>query len=234
MSLPRFKALSFDAADTLIYLPTGVGQPYAEVARSHGVGGAVTPADWEAAFRRAWKAIPELGATADGGPFPDDQRGWWADLVHLVIKDLRLALSAEEEQALFGDLWNHFAKSGVWQVYPEVHRVLGQLQDEGIKLVIISNFDKRLLPVLEHERLSRYFDTVYLSSVHGADKPHPRMFERFLVDTGLSATPELALHIGDHPKADWAAARSAGLQVFELDRAKGMTLEDVLKVVIPG
>jgi putative hydrolase of the HAD superfamily len=206
-----------------------VGKPYAEVALGHGLA---TPAEvWEPAFRRAWKAMPELEPTPDGGPFPDDQRGWWAALVHLVVQDLRLGLSPAAEAALFADLWEHFTLPGVWRAYPEVHDVLGTLREVGLKLVIISNFDQRLYPVLKHEGLDAYFDAVYLSSVHGADKPHPRMFQRFLADTGLTATPDLALHIGDHPKADWAAARNAGLHAFELDRAKGRTLEDVLAII---
>ncbi len=213
------KAILFDAAGTLIYLPESVGVHYARVARDFGV--TLDPSALDQAFRRAWRAMPARAATADGAARPDDDKPWWRELVGRVLNDTLPAAEAGlgsdgfDCDGYFTAVYAHFAKPGVWAAFPEAVEVLAELHGQGLALGVVSNFDQRLRPVLADLGLARFFQSTILSSEVGADKPAARIFERALAELGVAA--EETLHVGDDPERDWAATQW-GLQVFELDR----------------
>ncbi|HEX5175973.1 MAG TPA: hypothetical protein VFV83_03035, partial [Chthoniobacteraceae bacterium] len=113
----------FDAAGTLIHLPRGVGFHYADVARRHGV--TLKPDAVDRAFRSSWKAMPPRSNTA--GPRPDDDRGWWWQLVDSTLDEMEVPALVFDRTAYFRELYDEFTRPGVWQLYPEVGDVLAAL-----------------------------------------------------------------------------------------------------------
>lgn len=216
MPPPRPKVIFFDAAGTLLHLPRGAAWHYREVALRHGVD--ISEEQLAKAFRRAWKSTPPPAETRQARP--DDDKGWWRGLVDRVLDEC--GASVEGRGALFGALYSEFEQPGVWELYPEVEGVLRELAS-GYRLAIISNFDRRLVRVLEHTGLGSCFESVILSSEVGADKPSPWIYEQALLKVGVLAAD--ALHVGDDPECDWHGAEAAGLQVFRLDRPKNSLRE---------
>lgn len=224
--LRGLKAVFFDAAETLMFLPRPVGEHYAEVAEQFGLK--LDPAALDQGFRAAWKAMPPRAITPDGTPQPDDDKGWWRELVRLVFhgdgsSGVHGVLTRGHETTLefekyFDVIYDHFAEPGVWRAFPEVVEVLEKLRTRGLRLGVISNFDRRLFATLEDLGLAAYFDHITISSEVGADKPHARMFQRALAAFGVESRE--AMHVGDDPERDWAGAEAAGLQVFRLDRPR--------------
>ena len=219
------KVIFFDAAGTLMFLPRPVGAHYADVAASCGL--LLDPAALNRAFHQAWKAMPPRAITPDGRAQPDDDKGWWRSLVRLVFHGDRSfgvegVLTESQRgfdfESYFDVVYDHFARPGVWQAFPEVAHVLAQLRTREIRLGVISNFDRRLFANLEDIGLSSFFDHVTISSEVGADKPHRRIFERALAAFDVAAAE--AMHVGDDPVRDWAGAEAAGLGVFRLERPK--------------
>lgn len=229
---PMLRAILFDAAGTLIYLPRSVGEHYAEVAA--GFGAHLAPSALDAAFRQVWKEMPDRPPTADGTPRPDDDKGWWRTLVARVLDrtwPARERPTGFDEAACFEQLYAHFAGPGVWEVFPEVRETLTALRRRGgLRLAVVSNFDRRLLAVLGHLGLRGFFEGVFLSSEVGADKPDPRLFHRALEALGVGA--DEALHVGDDPAKDWGAER-LGLRVFRLERP-GNSLRELLAEIERG
>jgi putative hydrolase of the HAD superfamily len=203
------RCIFFDAAGTLIYLPRGVGFHYASVARRHGAQ--LDEAELTRVFYLVWKTMP--ARLAVNGARPDDDKGWWRLLVERVLD--RFPPSNLQRDAYFEELYLEFAKPGVWALFPEVVDVLDSLRGQ-CELGIISNFDGRLRPILEQLGILHYFRELIISSEIGADKPDRRLFEAAL--KRFAVAPSEALHVGDDPIADWKAAESAGMQVFQLDR----------------
>ena len=217
----RITTVLFDAAGTLIYLPRTVGEHYREVALRFGVD---LPAEnLDRAFVAAWKSAPARRTAP--GPRPDDDRGWWRTLVREVLT--HTASDTQRQilpfDAYFEAVYAHFAQPGVWAAYPEAVEVLALLKSRGLKLGVVSNFDRRLHAVLAHLDFARVFTAVVISSEVGADKPDPVIFEFAL--NALHVQPEEAVHVGDDPKRDWGA-RAVGLRVFELTRP-GSGLRDL-------
>jgi putative hydrolase of the HAD superfamily len=205
------RAILFDAAGTLIHLPRGVGWHYREIAARHGMD--LEEERLGAAFRSAFRAAgPRVAA---GISRPDDDKGWWRALVRRVVT----ACGAEPDDGLFErmfeELYAHFAEPGVWALYPEAAAVLAALHGR-YRLGVVSNFDRRLYPVLEHLGVRRYFQTIIISSELGVDKPDTRIFAAALA--ALGAKPAETVHAGDDPEQDWRAAEAAGLHVYKVDR----------------
>ena len=222
------KAIFFDAAGTLIYLPRSVGEHYREVAGRFGAD--LNAATLDRAFRRAWAAAPERAA--QDTPRADDDKGWWRTLVDDVLARV---LTPEEpgdfdRSRFFEAAYAHFAEPGVWQAFPDVHDALRELRTKGYALAVVSNFDRRLYAVLNELQLSGFFDAVIISSEVGADNPDPRIFERALQILGVKA--EETWHVGDDPKRDWGA-EALGLRVFRLERPRH-TFRDLLAALEAG
>ena len=94
---------------------------------------------------------------------------------------------------------------------------LAALRALGSPLGIVSNFDSRVLRILEGLDLARWFESVTLSSQVGATKPDRAIFARALAHHGVDAAR--ALHVGDSPAEDCEGARAAGLRAVLIDRS---------------
>src|SRR5436309_11219896 len=214
------KAIFFDAVGTLFYLNGTVGYHYALVG---GEVGLTLKADQlDRAFYSAWKEMPQRAAI--DGPRENDDKGWWRELVDLVLDQVAPSLSEFDRDNFFEVAYQHFAEAGVWELYPEVSGVLEELQPR-FQLAVVSNFDGRLRFILEHLGISKYFAHVFVSSEIGADKPDPEIYRRALTLMDLKSSE--VLHVGDDSQRDWKAASAAGLSVFRLDRKRN-SLRDLL------
>jgi putative hydrolase of the HAD superfamily len=205
------KAIFFDAAGTLVHLTKSVGQHYSLVAQRQGL--MLDPKALDAAFAQIWTEMPPRPAI--GEPREDDDKGWWRDFVEKMLARIPVTIDPLDRDNFFEAAYSHFAEAGVWELYPEVIETLEKLAPQ-FELAIVSNFDGRLRVILEHLTISAFFRQVFLSSEIGADKPDPAIYGRALEISRLA--PNEVLHVGDDPERDWAAARAAGLEVFELKR----------------
>ncbi len=207
----------FDAVGTLFRVRGSVGQAYSQVAAAYGV--AVDPQALDRAFAQAFASAPPpacVGLT--GSLLQEWERAWWRQVVRQTFAEVgSLAAFGEERfEAFFARLFEYFATSDPWELYPETLPVLAALQQEGIRLGVISNFDSRLPRVLQALQLEGYFSSLTLSTQVGYAKPDPRIFQAALAAQGIP--PEAAWHIGDSRREDYQGAKAAGLGALWLDR----------------
>jgi putative hydrolase of the HAD superfamily len=217
------KAIFFDAVGTLFHLSGTVGHHYASAGNQVGLN--LDAHHLDRAFYSAWKKMPRRAAI--DGPRQNDDKDWWRELVDLVLNQVAPSLTKFDRDNFFEIAYEHFAGSGVWELYPEVFGVLEQLQPH-FQLAVISNFDGRLRFILQHLGISKFFADIFISSEIGADKPDPEIYRRALKLIDLK--PNEVLHVGDDSERDWEAASAAGLSIFRLDRPKN-SLRDLLKWV---
>lgn len=220
------KVIFFDAAGTLIRLPKGAGWHYANVAIRHGIS--LDAVALETAFSAAWKAADVLPETRT--PREEAEKAWWRKLVFSVLRQCEAKTAGQDldestRAMYFEDLYQEFTLPGIWELYPEVPRVLERLS-QITKLAGLSNFDQRLFPILQNLGIGHYFTHWTLSSEVGAEKPSPWIFQKALEQADVAAAE--ALHVGDDPRCDWEGAHAAGLQVFELRRPMN-SLMDLLR-----
>ncbi|MDI1313614.1 HAD-IA family hydrolase [Prosthecobacter sp.] len=223
------RTLFFDAAGTLMRPADRVGRTYAQHALLHGI--VAEPEAIMQAFGRVWKDTePPLHPA--GQPAADDDRGWWRALVGEVFDRVLGAPLAESTlEALFGELYLYYAQPQAWSVFEDVVPALEDLSRDH-RLLVLSNFDRRLHTILAGHGLLRFFEQVIISSEVGAAKPHPRMFQAALAAAGC--LPEEALHIGDDVKCDLTGAQNCGIHAFHVKRPEAGLGELVQKVRFEG
>jgi len=203
------KVIFFDAAGTLIHLVEPVGRSYARIAK--GLGATKCEEMFEESFFEAWKKMPARSPKQKA--YEEDDKLWWRDLVFRMLSQMQLTLNQE---IFFEEAYRYFAKPEAWKLFEEVELVLENLQREGFRLGVISNFDSRLFHLLDSYNISPRMERIIVSSQVGAEKPQSEIFHYALQVFGVKG--EEALHVGDHAQEDYAGAKAAGLQAFLVQR----------------
>lgn len=209
------RALTFDVTGTLIHSPR-LGALYAEILGRHGI-----QADPEEAGRLVREVWLELACRAEPGrdrftAHPGGPRGWWKRFLERFCEHLDVP---PPSPFIAAELYHRFATPEAWEVYSEVPGVLSCLQDAGLRLGVISNWDPRLPDLLERLGLAGFFEAIVYSSAVGVEKPDRRIFLH-AVDR-LRVPPGSALHVGDGRLEDVEGALGAGLRALHLDRLRG-------------
>jgi putative hydrolase of the HAD superfamily len=100
--------------------------------------------------------------------------------------------------------------------YPDAPVALERLRADGVRLVVVSNWDISLHDVLEQTGLRPLLDGVITSAEFGSGKPDPAIFEAALAVADVPASD--ALHVGDSVEEDVVGARAAGIDSVLLVR----------------
>lgn len=212
--LPQPSGLLLDAMGTLIGLRQSVGESYAAIAQDFDLE--IAPEAINRVFAGLFRQAPELAfPELSGEALSQAEERWWTDLVAQVFQ--ACGQTEPLPEGLGKALFQHFAKAEPWLVYPDVAENLQRWKQRGLKLAVVSNFDQRLLALLEALELSPLLDAVVVSSVVGAAKPSPLPLQAALQQLGLKANQ--VWHIGDSPE-DQASAAAAGISCLLIKRKK--------------
>ncbi len=212
MRLDRYRAVFFDVGGTLLKVHPSVGHVYAEHARDFGFRG--SPEALNRSFREAWRSLggmESLGRKTG----PEVERAFWREVVRRTFEPFG---GIEPFDDYFERLYEAFRRKDPWRLYEDVaeSRILERLHRRGVVMGVISNWDSRLRDILDQVGLGDYFRFVLASTVVGAAKPDPRIFQEGLALSGVKA--QEACHIGDEPETDLRGAQAAGLAGVLVDR----------------
>ena len=212
---PRPRGLLLDAMGTLIGLRSSVGRTYATLAAEHGI--AVRAEAIDRAFPAVLRQAPPLAFPGlDGADLLAAERRWWGERIDAVLAAAAgLAGASGAPEALHHALFDRFADPSLWHVYPDVPPVLLRWKEAGLRLAVVSNFDRRLPALLDGLGLAGLFEQVVVSSSAGAAKPSPLPFRIALEALGLGA--DQVWHVGDSPE-DRTGARAAGVRCLLVRR----------------
>lgn len=139
-------------------------------------------------------------------------RRFWLDFYRHLVK----AIGYGDDEDLPRQLYEVFSRRENYGLYDDVITTLAELQDRGIRLGLISNFEAWLEDLLDGLGLGSYLEVMVISGNEGYEKPHPAIYAIALERAGLEA--HRALHVGDSPVYDFAGAIKAGMQAVLLDR----------------
>lgn len=206
------RAVFFDAAGTLIQPTRPVGQSYALIAAKYGKE--ISVAEISERFRICFEASPPLAfGPAATTPIEQLERRWWKQLVRCVFAS---AGSFDRFDEYFDELFSYFAQPQAWALYPDVALTLSHLRQRGLILNVVSNFDSRLLGILDGLGAAAWFQDVFISSRIGFAKPARQIFEHVLARQQLA--PGDVIHVGDSEAGDLRGADNAGIKALLIDR----------------
>lgn len=213
MHRPRLRAITFDAAGTLLVPQPSAGAIYAEIGRARGLP--VEDAEMEHRFQAAFKARHHLLRSTE-----EAELAFWRSLVGEVYAPWADAPTADR---LFPDLWEAFAEAHRWRPCADMPPLFETLRARGLKLAILSNWDSRLHRVVDGLGWRGYLDHVFVSADLGVEKPAPAIFSH--AATALGCAPGEILHVGDSIEHDVAGALAAGWHAAWLDHGRADELD---------
>lgn len=200
--LPRAEpgtALLLDAAGTLLQPIEPVAETYAAYADAYG-----TPVSVAEVAKRLPVAMIEADPLRRGTA---DWRRYWAQVV--------ARSTGSDDPELLDELIVHFAAPAAWRVAAGAETCCERVRAQGMKVMVVSNWDMHLRPLLAGLGVRQWIDGVVVSGEEGIDKPDPAMWERACARLGVA--PNRAVHVGDDPFADRAGARAAGCAALLID-----------------
>jgi putative hydrolase of the HAD superfamily len=212
---PGVKAAVFDVVGTLVDPSPSVAVAYQQAARRHGVEVAV--AELAPRFGAAWtrqEAIDAVLQPAHSTSRQREHQRW-----HAIVRDVFAGLAdSDATDAIFQDLWQHFALPTAWQATAHGPELVAAALEAGLQVALASNFDERLFEVAAAVEPLVQAAHVFPSSELGWRKPAAAFFRA--VEARLGMRSDELVMFGDNPELDIAAARRAGWHAVLLP-AKG-------------
>lgn len=138
----------------------------------------------------------------------------WVGMYTLLLSRLGIEASAER---LARRVYDEFGHPSRWRFFEDVPPALTRLRERGLRIGLISNWDRRLSRIVEGLGASHLIDDVVASAEVGLHKPDPRIF--LLACERLGVEPSQAAHVGDHHYADILGATSVGMTAVLIDRS---------------
>ncbi len=142
----------------------------------------------------------------------DDEREFFKRYYkHLLINEGVKTDVDKRAMILFNELWCNNDRV----LYPETVEVLEYFYSRGYKMGVISDTSPSLEYTLEQLGIAKYFTSFTASSLVGAGKPSPIIFNAAL--NAQNVTAEESIYVDDYkPEAD--GAREQGFTSFLIDR----------------
>ncbi|EQC28575.1 hypothetical protein SDRG_13652 [Saprolegnia diclina VS20] len=228
-------AVTLDATGTLFRPREAIGTTYLKhVVAVCGPPPAPASGSYEAeitaAFKHSFRA--ELAASPNFGRVDSaaTAQPWWGRVIFATFPPALQAHVGSRKDELLATLYSHYATRAAWEVFDDVHPALRSLQERGVPMGVVSNFDERLESILETLDLRGYFDFVLTSWDHGVAKPDASIFHRAAELHGITDVDGRGmLHIGDDATNDLFGARAAGYSGGLVDRSRQVTLTQLLQ-----
>lgn len=214
MSLRPPRAILLDAGETLLYARPSTPAIAVAVAREHGFTFNVTE------LTLAWGMVEsDAQARLAAGLRPtlsrEQSQRFWSWFYSRLLTNLRV--SRDRHDDLASAFYERFTRLDTWHLYDDVRGCLDQLKHSSVCLVLVSNWESWLEPLLEYRKIQHYFDEILISGQVGCEKPDPEIFTQALEKSGVTANE--AVHVGDSIPSDIEGAQSVGIRPILLDRS---------------
>jgi putative hydrolase of the HAD superfamily len=207
----RFRAVFFDAGETLVHpaptfpelfarVVTREGHPREPVAISDGL------AMVSDEFRRASREHA-LWTTS-----PERSRRFWLGVYDRFLEVLDLP----RDDGLADTLYAAFTDRGNYASFDDVIPALVELRDADLGLGVISNFEAWLEELLVDLDLAPLLPVRVVSGIEGIEKPDPAIFLLALERAGLAAAD--VVYVGDVPDFDIDPPAELGMFPVLIDR----------------
>jgi putative hydrolase of the HAD superfamily len=205
------RAVFFDAIGTLLFPQPSAIEVYGSVAARRGLQ--LSSGEIRSRFIAAYQTEETADKSANWITSEAREESRWQQIVGATLKGVA------DPDACFREHFDHFARPDAWSVNADAAFVLARLRERGLVLGIGSNYDSRLLSVLDGiPVLSPLRDRVAISAAIGLRKPARGFFREIVRRAGCE--PGEVLFVGDDYGNDYQGAINAGLKAILLDPAK--------------
>lgn len=207
------RPICFDATGTLLELNESVGEVYRRIAFEHGID--LPAARLDDASRCVLRRAPPRGVDGDTVALRRQREvEWWFERIRETFQATDSSARFDDFPAFASALFAAYRTADVWRLRTGASEMLATLRDRGWPLAVVSNFDHRLLEILEDIDISSFFELIVIPSESGSAKPERAVFE--VVADALGTSVESLVYLGDDAEEVLEAIASHGLQVFDV------------------
>jgi putative hydrolase of the HAD superfamily len=207
----RYRAVFFDAGETLVHPFPSFPELFAQVVEREGHH--VLPEDVLQASRTVTERFSQ--ASRDGARWttsPERSRAFWISVYELMLDSLELPSGDGLRDALY----DAFTDRANYALFDDVRPVLERLASDGYLLGLISNFEAWLDDLLVDLGVREVFSVRVISGIEGVEKPDPRIYRLALERAGIEAFD--AAYVGDDPEFDVDPPAALGMFPVLIDR----------------
>jgi len=115
-------------------------------------------------------------------------------------------------------LFREYPPRKEWRLYDETIPFLEKLKKSGMKIGLLSNWDLGARDILDKLGLTKYFDSIVISSEIEIEKPAKGAFLHSMNE--LKVSPEETFYVGDNYFDDVMGGNKVGLKVFLINRTE--------------
>lgn len=144
-------------------------------------------------------------------PHPElvTRRQWWETYTPVLTRIFcNIGLSPHQARALSESTRVRFVDPQYWRLFEDALPVLGALQSQGWRHVVLSNHVPELEDIAKALGLQDAIDAIVNSACTGYEKPHPHAFE---LARQAAGEPDVLWMVGDNPDLDVRGAEAAGI-----------------------
>jgi putative hydrolase of the HAD superfamily len=207
----RFKAVFFDAGETLVHPAPSFPELFAAVVTREG-----HPRTDEEVRHAAAVITERFSAAAKANELwttsADRSEQFWGSVYDLMID----ALELPSGNGLRGILYAAFTDLSNYALFDDVPPMLAGFAASDATLGIVSNYEAWLDDLLAALDVRDAFPIRVISGVEGFEKPDPRIYELAMSRAGV--TPAESAYIGDNPEFDIDPPAALGMFPVLIDR----------------
>ena len=207
----RFRAVFFDVGETLIHVEPSFADLFVTVLA--GAGHERSEDDVRGASAHVYARFSE--AARDGSMWttsPERSRDFWTSVYVRMLGELHVP-DADE---LATTLYREFTRMENYVLFDDVRPTIVSLQEAGLLLGIVSNFEAWLEDWFGLHDLVETFPVRVISGLEGIEKPDERIYRLALERAGVDATD--AAYVGDNPEFDVDPPAALGMFPVLVDR----------------
>jgi FMN phosphatase YigB (HAD superfamily) len=218
------RAVTFDFYNTLVKHRAGIGRgrSYRDYLAAAGLGSA----PWE--HQVLYDVFEYYAASYDPALTDEAKLSFWTEFTRQLFERTRVRASAPIDYAAHAPAVRDIMGPTAFTLFDDSLEVLGQLKQAGLRLGLISDWQKGLAHFCHALGLSSSLDVIVASAEVGCEKPEPRLFEA--ARERLNVPAEEVLHVGDRA-VDVEGARAAGFAAILLVRSGDMPTTTDTRVV---
>lgn len=226
-NLRKFKLITFDCTNTLLYFKKPPSEIYFETAvkvmgkeMKDMIDQKKITNSFRENFREMSKKFPNFGSGNIG------YGTWWTMVVQNVLKDASSnKIDPNEFIKVAEKLIDLYETDEVWGKFERTNELINAMKKDNKTVGVISNFDPRLINILRRMKLMN-FDFIITSYEARCEKPDIKIFNLALeraagFQFGL-VYPGESLHIGNEIEKDCEGALDAGWSSILINSEKQM------------
>jgi putative hydrolase of the HAD superfamily len=207
----RFRAVFFDAGETLVHPAPSFPELFAEITTREG-----HPRDPAQVIEASRVVMDRFSVAATERTLwttsPERSRAFWLDVYERMLERLDLP----DAGGLRDTLYREFTDLGNYALFDDVRPALGALSSQPVILGIVSNFESWLEGLLGALGVRDAFAVRVISGLEGIEKPDPAIFELAMARAGVRPTD--CVYVGDNPEFDVLPPAALGMFPVLIDR----------------